>query len=817
MPNSTLNELNFTVLRRWLVWGGGLALVPLLGHAQGRAAVSGTIGNEAGAPQEFVTVTLHRAADSMVVKTEFTNAKGAFQLESAAGGRYLLSAAQVGCRRYWSPAFVLPAAGLALPDVRMLPSQGTVLKEVTVQGRRPLYEHLADRTVVHVAESPLAAGSTTLDVLGRAPSVTVDGTNNLALRGRQGVLVVVDGKRVPLTGNDLADYLRALPAEQIQSIELVTNPPASYDAQGGAGVIDIKLKRDQRLGTNGSLNASYGRGEYGKFIGGGTLNYRNKKLNLYGTYNYADRRYFTRFDINRQFFATAQSPAASSVQNSDQTSHLQSHSAKVGLDLNLSKRTLLGASVTGLASQINAGTNSHAQFYDAAGAPADRLSSTNLTDLSQPNGAANLNLRHAFADSATARVISADADLARYHTRRLTDLTTFYEMPTQAINVLNGNQRSDLTIGAAKVDYSQPLPHRTRLEAGLKSTYVKSDNDVAFVNNGVLDPTISSQFQYRENVNAAYASLRGALPRTTLQVGLRAEQTNVQADLSGARVRDQNYVQLFPNLLVQRTFNKSHALALAVARRIDRPSYLQVNPLRVYLDATSYREGTPGLLPSTSYSFELTHTFRQKFTTSLAYARTTQPIYNIIEPVSARVVRNRLVNLSNQNFYTLTLTAPLELAKWWTLYANAIVYYNQYQGTVDQTTTNRGLVSCNLTLNNSFTLPHGWTAELNGLYESRDVYGFQTIRPKGQVGAGLQRSLWNKQGTFRLSVTDIFYTTPIRATSTYDNFTDYYVQRQDLRVVTAALAYRFGNSKVAAARKRAAGADEELRRAGGGQ
>ncbi|MGI4866063.1 MAG: outer membrane beta-barrel protein [Janthinobacterium lividum] len=822
MPNSTLFYINFTVFRRWLLLSSGLALVPLAGQAQGRAAISGTIGNAAGAQQEYVLVTLHRAADSVVVKTEFTDQHGAFKLEAAAGGRYLVSASPVGFQRYWSAEFGLPAAGLALPAIRLVASPATTLGPVTVTGRKPLYERLADRTVVHVAESPLAAGSTTLDVLGRAPNVTLTSNGDLRLRGREGLLVYLDGKRVPLTGQDLADYLRALPAEQIQDIELITNPPASYDAQGGAGVIAITLKKDQRLGLNGSVNASYGRGVYGKFVGGGSLNYRRKNLNLYGTYAYTDRRGFTRFNFDRQFGATKSMAAGSSEQFTEQLTYLRTHSAKVGLDLNLSKRTLLGISATGLLSQSDNNTSSTAQFFDEKGQPSSRYTSAAPQDVNRPNGSLNLNLRHAFADSATARFISADVDYARYHTTRLLDLYAFYAMPSQSTSLLTGDQRNNLSIGTAKFDYSQPLPHRARLEAGAKVTQVVSSNDALFEysTGGTSMPlsNLSYPFRYRENVNAAYVNLRGATPRTTLQAGLRAEQTNTRADSLSQSVREQNYFKLFPSLLVQHTLSKNHSLALSVARRIDRPSYGLVNPLRSYLDPTSYSAGNYKLQPQTSYNFELTHTFLGKFSTALAYARTEQPYLQVSLPTDGgRVIVNQYRNLSRQNFYTLNLTAPLELTKWWTLYANVILYYNQYQGDLNNTALDRGRVAFNLTANSSFTLPGGWTAELTSLYESREVVGYQLTQDRGQVAIGFQKSFWKKQATLRLNVADVFYTTPIRATSTYDNFTETFYQRQDLRVATAALTYRFGNSKVAAARKRAAGADEELRRAGGGQ
>jgi ferric enterobactin receptor len=828
MVSFYLIKLNIipSVLVRWLLLLS-LFNAPLSLLAQGHAEVRGAVVNSTGTSMEFVTVTLHRAADSVVVKTEFSDAQGAFHLQAKVGERYRVSAAQVGVGRYWGPEFELPAAGVSVGVITLIAGQATMLKEVTATVRKPLFKHLTDRTVVNVADNPLSAGATALEVLSRSPGVTISANNDLELRGRQGLLVVLDGKRVPLSGAELADYLRALPAEQIQSIELITSPPASYDAQGGAGVIAINLKKDQRLGTNGSVNASYGRSEYGKFIGGLALNHRNKKVNLYGNYAYTDRQFFTRLDFEREFYPTASQAAGSSLQHNNQVSHLRSHSGKLGLDATLSPRTVLGASVTGLASQLNSHNDGAAQIFENARTPTALYASTTDQDVSRPSGAANLNLRHTFADSATARSLSADVDYARYRTTRLTDLNTYYEMPAQPADLLSGDQHSTLSIGAAKVDYSQPLPHRARLEAGAKVTQVRSNNSVLFSNTSnditAIVNVLSSQFRYHENVNAAYINLHGSVSQTTLQAGLRAEQTNTLAELVSAKSptitdsRARHYLQLFPSLLVEHALNERHTLAFTFARRLDRPTYSQLNPLRNYVDATSYRSGNPFLTAQTSYNYELTHTYKGKFSTGLAYARTNQPFMDVVQPSpdGERVVVTSNVNLTTQHFYTLTLTLPLELTKWWTVYANELFYYNRFVGNLAGTDLDRGRFACNLALNNSFTLPHGWMADLNGLYESREVFGFNFIRSRGQVSAGVQKSLWEKKGTLRLNMTDIFYTTPIRSTSTYDNFVETSLLRQDTRIVTAAFTYRFGNNKVAAARKRAAGADEELRRAAG--
>ncbi len=826
MPNSTLVRLSSFILRCvgpvWL-----LLAVPQagLGQAPGsvRAAVSGTVAAALGGAIAFATVTLHRATDSTVVKTEFTNDKGGFWLEAPAGGRYRVSAAQVGFQRSWSQSFELPAAGLVLPAFTLAHSASTVLREVAVTAAHPLYERLADRTVLNVMGSTLAAGASTLDLLGRAPGVTLDGSGNLSLRGRKGLLVLLDGKRVALSGAELADLLRALPAEQLRSIELITNPPASYDAQGTAGVIAINLKKDQTLGTNGSANVSYGRGEYGKFTGEVALNHRTAKLNAFGSYAYTDRCGFTRINFQRQFTPDG-APASSSVQANDQTNHLQSHALKAGIDYTLSAHTLLGVAVSGLLNQTNSTTGNQTEVYNNAQVPTSRYHSTTTQNVRRPTATANLNLRHTFADSTGATVLSADADYARYTTHRLTDLATDYDEPSAPSYLLTGNQQSTLTIESAKVDYTRPLPHRVRLETGAKVTEVRSDNDVVFdrTENGVTtrDLNISNEFRYDENVNAAYVNLSRATARATLQAGLRAEQTNTQGrQLDNAGPFERHYFQLFPSASVQYTLNDQHALGLSLSRRIERPVYNQVNPLRNYIDATSYGSGNPNLVAETSYNMELTHTFREKFTTSLSYSRTASPVVDVFQPSPDGYLQvvNQYVNLTTEHYYALTLTVPLAPRPWWDFYGNAVLSYTRFIGTLAGTVPSNNRPALVLSANNSFTLPRGWSGELTGNFQSGEIFGFETVRPRGQVATGVQKSLWAKQGTLRLAVADAFYTTPIHSSSSFANFSESSFRRQDSRFVTLGFTYRFGNAKVTAARKRAAGAEEELRRAGSGQ
>ncbi|GAA4360787.1 outer membrane beta-barrel family protein [Hymenobacter saemangeumensis] len=792
-----------------------LLLGPLATQAQTRAALSGSLRSSTGAAVEFATVTLHRAADSSVVKTEFSDDKGAFRLEALSGARYLVSAAQVGFERYWSGPLELPAAGLSLAPIMLRTSAATALKEVTVTARRPLFERQADRTVVNVEGSTLAAGNTTLDVLSRSPGVTVDGNDNLGLRGRQGLLVLIDGKRQPMSGAELADLLRALPADQLKSIELITNPPARYDAQGSAGIIAINLKKDQRQGSNGSVNASYGRSQYNKLTGGLSLNHRKKKLNLFGSYSYANRENFGGLNLHRDFFNRAGQLIGTTDQQSRFVGHSFTHSWKTGADFSLTPKTTVGMVVNGLDNRNQSNGNNTGLIRNLARGENYPFFSASKANSYSPNAAANLNLRHAFTDSLGTHELTVDADYAAYRIDNDQVLRTYNN--ELLLNTVSNNQLGQLSIQSLKLDYTRPLSKQAQLEAGAKASLVTADNDAKFYTDGQYDLNSSNRFRYDENINAAYVNLNYTTPRLTLQAGLRGEQTNAVGKQDRSvefQNFDRHYFQLFPSAAIKRTFSDKHELALSMSRRIDRPTYGSLNPFRQFIDRTTLQGGNPELLPQTSYNLELTHTFRQNYSLGLSYSVTSNPMIGVVQPASDSTVIATTRNLDYQHYYGLTATVPVQVAKWWNMYNNVVLYYNRFTGNLAGTNLNRGGVALEFSSSHTFTFGNGWSGELNGRYESRQVYGFLVQQPLGSVGAGLQKSLLDRKLNVKLAVADIFYTMPAHVTSSYSNYEEKFYQFRDTRVGTLSLSYRFGNDKVVPAKRRAGGAEEEKRRAG---
>lgn len=627
-----------------------------------------------------------------------------------------------------------------------------------------------------------------------------------------------------MTGTELADYLRALPAEQLKSIELITNPPAKYDAQGTAGVIAINLRKDQRMGTNGTIQGSYGYSPYNKYTAGVSINNRTKGLNLYGSYTYSNRDGLSQLDIHRDFFtmgANRQPVLTGTTRQVNQMRNgFQANGVRAGLDYTLSKRTLLGvvANVQDNRTPQQLGSN-QTRLYNATGALTDQYTATNTRSFNTPNGSLNLNVKHTFGDSTNSPELTANADYARYNTNRLQQLNIDYDLTNRANTLLTGDQQGDLEILSAKVDYVHPMARQGRLEAGVKASRVSSDNDVVFrFTEGTLttvDPTRTNRFRYEENILAAYGNWNRTLAKTTLQLGLRAEQTLAQGRQTiGDSSFTRRYAQLFPSAALRRTLGKNHELSLTLSRRINRPSYGQLNPFRIVIDLTTSGSGNPNLRPETSYNVELTHTFKGNVSTGLSYARTSSPIIGVVQPETDSTVISTSVNLTRQDYLALTFTAPLKVAEWWDVHNNAVLYYSHFVGDLAGTNLDKGRPAFNLSSNHTFRMGASWTAELNGSFQSGEQYGFLRVQPLGQVSVGIQKTLWERRATLRLNISDLFYTQKVRALSSYDNYVESFYQRRDSRAGTLSFSYRFGNDKVTPTRRRSGGAEDEKRRAG---
>lgn len=782
--------------------------------------VSGRVVGPDGQGLGQATVLLLRAADSTLVKGSLADAKGDFLFETVSEGRYVVAATQVGFQKTYTPPMTLNAQN---PAVRLaslqLPAAVGQLAEVTVSARKPFIEQQLDKTIVNVQNSAVAAGNTALEVLERSPGVSVDRDGNVALKGKAQVRVMIDGKPTYMGSQDLANYLRGLQADQIEKIELMTQPSARYDAAGNAGIINIVTRKNQQWGTNGSATLAYGQGRYGKVNGSLNLNHRHGRYNVFGNYAGAYRKMWRQQDFTRTFRENEQVTAVFD-QVAPAINRVQNHNLKLGADHFVTKKTTIGLLGTfNQGSWSNDGDNV-TRIYN--GTRLLQKTTTTVQDFqtSWQQLTANANLRHVLSNEG--HELTADLDYARY--RNLSDqrygISTSWPdgSPLAGPRLDVGRTKGLIHIYSGKVDYVRPFSKTTRLEAGLKASYVNSDNTMAFTvrenNETRPDTGRTNHFIYTENIMAAYATFSKKIKKTSLQLGLRAEQTLMRGNqVTSDSVFRRHYLNLFPTVYLQHALDKDNTLGFSYSYRIDRPNYEDLNPFLFFLDLYTYQQGNPYLQPQFSNNLELSHTYKGTFTTTLNYSRTNGIITDVLRQND--LTRVTFINKENFGFrenYGVAVSASLPLGRkvMSTNFLN--VSNNRYAGQTAGQPFDQSLVAISFNTQNQITLGKGWVGEVSGFYLNGMLEGVIRGRSMGQLSLGLQKGLLKQKASLKFNLRDVFFTQQFRGHARYANIDMALASRWESRVATLAFSYRFGNTKVQAARSRRSSLEEEAGR-----
>jgi len=801
----------------------------MIAQAQ-RGSVKVNIVNDQQVALENATVEVINKKDSALVKAAITDRNGIAELENIRFGDYMLRVSVINYVTQYSSPFSLTAEQslVTIPNMVLTAKSGQ-LSNVTVTARKPFIQKLSDRIVVNVENSIVSAGSSALDVLERSPGVNVSNDDVISLRGRSGVIIMIDGKPTAMSGADLANYLRGLPSAAIERIDIITNPSAKYDAAGNSGIIDIRMKKDQRMGTNGTFTAGYGQGVYPKANAGATFNYRNKKVNVFGSYNYAYRIGLNHLYLDRNFYDENGVYNGGDLKDNYNKPEFGSHATRFGADFFPGKKTILGVVVNANFNHFTRRNDNSSIVIDDQKQQESTFKSLATNNDHANNFVANANLKHTF--DSTGKEITADIDHGEYISGSLTrNATNYYNLDGTSLQpayILDGDQDGKLKFTTIKSDYTNPFGRHAKLEAGFKLSLVSSDNDAKFfdVSNGTPqnDVNKTNHFFYKENNNAAYLNFHRDFKKFDLTIGLRGEHTHIKThQLNGDIHFDSSYFQLFPSAFFNYKLKEDQTLGISVSRRIDRPGYGQLNPFLFLIDVTTYATGSPGLLPQMTWSYELSYTVKNiNFTLGYSHSKNSQNIAiakfkdvfpNI--PSADNVTVQIPINLSSSDYFGLSIAAPIRITKWWNMINNANIYYQTFKGSLGMTQLDKGKPAADIRSNNTFTIKKGWTAELNGSLNSGGQYGFMVTEPQWALSAGVQKTVMKSKGTVRFNITDIFWTNLPKAVITYDNYIEKWHAVRETRVANLTFTYRFGNSKVQAARRRTTGSEEERQRAG---
>jgi outer membrane receptor protein involved in Fe transport len=755
-------------------------------------------------------VGLYRSKDSSLIRQTVTNDAQEFIFNRLANGTYLIGTGGLGYKKVFSGPYVVDAAHklitaaehLVVPEVQEL-------KQVEVTAKVPLVERRGDQVILNVAASALAAGNSALDILSRAPGLSVDNTGRISLKGKAGVTVLINNKQTYLSPDQLTNLLRATPANTIQSIEIISNPSAKYDAAGSGGIINIKLKKSSGSGTNATLTAGSGYGTYYKSNAGINFNHQAKQLNLFGDYNYTGNKEYE--DLSVQRSTTAGTQKTFFNQQAEQAYVRRNNSYRLGADYNLSEKNILGFLVSGYANKV--GVTDHIQTL--IGSEARKTDSSIVAQNPGTNQYRNhtYNLNYKGVLDTMGQELSADFDISRVRNLEQESYNnTFFDaggMPNKSAYSFRNTMPSRIDIRAAQLNYTYPFNSKMKLETGLKASYVYTDNDFQSANlvngNWTDDPSARNRFTYKEKVSAAFASLHKEFASTTLQVGLRTELTKSEGNsVSLQQITKRSYLDFFPNVSLQQVLNTDHELGFSYSRRIDRPDYQSLNPFIYYADLYTLSQGNPALRPQYANAFELSYGYKKTTNLSLSYTHTSDVIATTL--ITDTIKKTLLLseqNLASRRTVSMNVSRPVALTPWWSTSNDLSLYFSRFSSpNLMGLPFSNGKLTLMINTVQTFVINKSVSAELSANYTSSQVYGTYIAKPIYGIDLGVSKEFAAKRASIKLSANDVFNQRKIQIRSAVENQDYQLAQKQESRIFRLSLSYKLGSNSAKAPRVR---------------
>ena len=697
------------------------------------------------------------------------------------------------------------------------------LNEVSISTKKAFTMRKLDRVVVNVDALISNAGTSALEVLEKSPGIQVDQNGTISLKGKSSVTIFIDDKPTYLSGEDLQNYLKSLPSSSLDQIEIMTNPPARYDAAGNGGVINIRTKKGTMRGLNGGFTAAINQGKMTRSPNSFHLNFRDGKMNYFSNLSYNYNHSFSDLDINRRYTNADGSTRSFFNQNSffDRNGH--SGNLKLGADYYQSKATTWGVVLTGMGRKSTQENNNTSRLLNPSSVLDSTITAKNIDKIKFYNGGVNFNYRHQF-DTA-GHGITADADYLAFNNQtdqRYYNSSFFPNGDIKSQDILSGDLPAIIKIYSLKTDYTLPLKNSWKLDAGLKASYTTTDNtaDYAYTIGDVTKPDYdkSNHFIFKEQISAAYLNFSKDMKHFSFQLGLRAEDTRSNGNQLGNLMKadstfKRSYASLFPTFYVQYKIDSenNHQIGFNYGRRIDRPYYQDLNPFISPLDKFTFYVGNPFLKPAYVQSLELSYTFKNKYTLTSSYSNSKDEVNETIE-ITNGMYYSRPANLGRQIVKSLSFDGTFDPFSWLSInvyseLTNIAVKSDFYTGMLNTS----GTYSFS-NANARFVLGKGWDAELSGNYRNR-MYSAQFILGEiWSANAAFQKKL-SASSTLKLSVNDIFYTS-IR-TGTINNLAQTeanWVNKSDSRNAVLSYSYRFGKAFSSAAKRSESGASEEKNR-----
>ena len=800
----------------------------MFAHAQTLTKITGTLRTADGKTLDAATIMLRSAGDTVSLKTTITDSRGTFQFEKIPAGRYVIRAEAIVFESGESAPFAVKegTSSLEVPGIILQPEPKS-LQSVRVTATRPAIENKIDKTVVNVDASTTNGGLSALEVLEKAPGVMVDNDGNISLKGKQGVIVLLDGKQTYLTGQELSNYLKNMPANQLDQVEIMTQPPAKYDAAGNAGLINLVTKKNRANGFNGTVTSSAIFARYFKNTNSLNVNWRRGRVNLFGQYGYSHWKGFNDIYIDRSLRDTITDPYNRySYQHTYGRFADETHDFKAGIDYFASKTATYSFSVNGTVDHSSFTSGGVANIFDSSHqfVQYNVANSQNKTPLTNLGFDLSLDKK---LDS-KGQGLSIDGDFIFYNSAGTAYSDNYLynadSTPSELPYLLNGRLPSLIDIYSLKADYKKPITPQVTLEAGLKSSYVRTDNNAVYslydqnFAKWLPDDTLSNHFIYRENINAAYVSVRRELKKFGIQLGLRAEQTVAHGDQVTKSISfNKNYLQLFPTAYFTYNRDENNTFELSYGRRIDRPDYQTLNPFRFQLDRYTFRQGNPDLQPQFSQNVEASYNYKGQLNITVNYTYTTAIINDVLITTKEPGDSNYTTFQTSQNIASnrnigLAVNYSRHLTRWWTLNVYGNFFNNEYHGVIEGEAIHVHAFALNGNMSSQFTFSKGWTGEVSGWFNGKNFESSAILaRPMGMFSLGAGKSVLKGKGSVKVNLRDPLYLLRFRGSTYLSNGLTLIHSAWDNRRGIITFTYRFGKNKSQQLRH-SSGAEEEQER-----
>jgi iron complex outermembrane recepter protein len=778
-----------------------LVILLLTANAFSQNVISGFVKDETNAFVPFATLKFRLKGSTDIKVGKIVDDTGRFVVAVKDAGNYVVDFSATG---YKDTTIGFEVTSAAINLELYVRREEKSLKEfvVTANSNRPMIQRKIDRVIMNVSNNPLAGGKSSLELMNLAPGVFVNSDGAISINGNNGTRVMVNGKLLQLSGGDLSNYLSNLRAEDIESVEVVAHPPAQYDAQGTGGMINIVLKKNRKAGLSGTVNAGYTQGVYGGTNEGISLNYNSGKLTLFGNYSY---NYLKSYENTT---TTRNNNEALITTNIQRINRDKGNMVRFGGTYDINKKQYLGI-------EYNGSFRNHEHSYNSITDivyPHDdqNQSLTGTSPVTRKTSYHNVSINYHLNTDTKGSELEALAD---YTHNTLTSVSSNHSVFYDYYQKYTGDTAFGTTtpsaakIFTADLRYKNVLSKVSNLSFGTRMSITSIDNSAEnyVVVNEQKVPNLPLDFNYKysEDIYAGYINFNTTFLKTEVQIGLRGEYTKlvgVLRQLDNNQRNPNDYFNLFPSVFLKRNLNKEAAdyLTFSYNRRLERPSFSDLNPYQYYVDYYTLAKGNPYLTPSYSNSFELSYTLKNKYTASVFLDVQDKMIgeYFYSYPDSLVSVDMR-ENFGTRYNYGISFSIPVTIAKWWSMQNNITLRH------VKQTGQGYVIEGSPVELQSiqEFKLPKSFAITVNGFYRSKIMFGNFVITDVGQIDAGIQKKLFHNKLLVRAAANDVFKLMKMRSVAYYTGGAIHFISDRQWQTFNLSLVYNFSVGKVFKTRK----------------